>query len=125
MTEADVEAMRAARTMVLEDTKGAVSVAMSGPTTESAARVMRKLLFPCHHPLCAADRGTESSSTQSNLFPLSHLMPTLVENVKKDYCHACFKVFTKSNMTKTAFKLGVTTHASHRGKADGRLDHFR
>jgi hypothetical protein len=110
MTEAEIEAMHKTRTEVLEDTKGAISVAFSGPTTESADRVIRRLLFPCHHPLCASDRGTESSSHQSNLFTLSHLMPTLVENAKKDYCHACFNKFTKSNMSKTQFRLGVAAN---------------
>jgi hypothetical protein len=37
-------------------------------------------------------------------------MPTLVEDKKKDYCHACFKEFTKSNMTKSAFKIEVASH---------------
>ena len=43
------------------------------------------------------------------MFLLSQLMPTLVEDKKKDYCHKCFKDFTRSNISKSAFKIGVAS----------------
>jgi hypothetical protein len=43
------------------------------------------------------------------MFLLKQLIPTLVEDKKKDYCHKCFNDFTSSNISKSAFKLGVAS----------------
>ena len=91
--------MYTTREIVLQDTDNSVSLSMSGPTTVGADKTLKKLLFPCVGLSCAC-KGTV-------MFPLNHLMPTLVEGLKKDYCHESFNKFMGSSISKKAFKLGV------------------
>ena len=63
---------------VMEDTSGAISLACSGPTTVDAAIALQNK-FKCQCSTCNA-----KSPVLLNL-----IMPTLVDEKRKDYCHAC------------------------------------
>ena len=80
----------------------ALSLGISVPTTAGADITLKKLLFRCACPDCAA-MGT-------TLLTLNHLMPTLVDGKKKDYCFDGFNKHTGSSLSKKQFKLSVIHH---------------
>lgn len=80
---------------IMKETRGATSLAYSGPTTVGAATTLRKLYFPCQGAAC-------------DLYPLyplllNLLMPTLADDKRKDLCLACFNTHMNVNMSTMAF----------------------
>ena len=90
--------------MVKKDTGDATSLVNSGPTSASADRVVKRLLFPCQ------GRGTLCECTDRNGYLLNQLMPTKVDGVKRDLCYDAFKSHTEAkgkDLSRKKFKLGV------------------
>ena len=90
----------ATRDTVLKDTSGVCSLAYSGPTSASVDdTVLKQLVFSCGDETCEC-QGTK-------MYTLSHLMPTMVGNKKKDLCIDAFKKQMREYITKKAFQIGV------------------
>ena len=90
--------------MVKKDTDDATSLVYSGPTSASADRVVKRLLFPCQ------GRGTLCVCTDDNRYLLNQLMPTKVDGFKRDLCYDAFKSHTEAkgeDLSRKKFKLGV------------------
>ena len=77
------------------DTGGADSLAHAGPTTQSAVRTVRRLLFPCMWVSC------------DSRHPLSRLLPLKVNEKVLDVCFDCAKSMLPA-LSRKQFRLSAT-----------------